>query len=117
MDETCLLEQSATDAGINVAHNTSAGDKVNSNTIVDLDSFFNIQEYFDSNPIVGKNYDLIFNVEFQKLYEFALGTNSIFPDFIQMENIELEIKLHKLVFTRVIEASMIIYIWKVSTFK
>ena len=69
-----------TDAGIDVAHNASAGDKVNSNTIIDLDFSFNIQEYFSSNPILAKNYSLIFNVEFQKLYEFAIGTNSISLD-------------------------------------
>ena len=39
-------------------------DKVNSNAIVDLSSSFNIQEYFDSNLILAKNYDFIFNVEF-----------------------------------------------------
>ena len=73
-------------------------DKVNSNAIVDLSSSFNIQEYFDSNLILAKNYDFIFNVEFQKLYEFAIGINSISPDFIQMENIEFGIEITQIVF-------------------
>ena len=72
--------------------------KVNDNAIVNLNSSFNIQEYFDSNPILAKNYDLIFNVEFQKLYEFGIGINSISLDFVQMENIEFGIKITQIVF-------------------
>ena len=56
------------DAGIDVTPSASVSDKVNDTSILDLNFSFNIQEYFDSNPILAKNYDLIFNQEFQKLY-------------------------------------------------
>ena len=41
---------------------------------------------------------MIFNEEFQKLYEIAIGTNGISPDFIQMENIEFGFKNTQTVF-------------------
>ena len=83
---------------IDVAHSASTSDEVNDTSIVDINFSFNIQEYFYSNPILVKNYDSIFNEGFQKLYEFAIGTNSILPDFVEMENIKFVIKITQTVF-------------------
>ena len=58
----------------------------------------NLSDYMESHPIIRKIYSLLFNHDFRLLYEYAIEMNNIYPDLIEMENIEFGVKFQQVIF-------------------
>ena len=54
-----------------------------------------LSDYMESHPIIRKIYSLLFNHDFRVLYEYAIGMNNIYPDLVEMENIEFGVKFQQ----------------------
>ena len=51
-----------------------------------VSSFNNtLSDYMESHPIIGSVFTLLFIDDFRVLYQYAMETNNIYPDLIEME--------------------------------